>query len=158
MKEIEFIAHGSALHRDGLPTHAMLLDGVRALCGARGVSFTQFDRYKRDADGLFYVAGHFGLSESTNPITCKKCQERLFPVPDEFRKPIPIEVGEWRYMGHWIQDQREYPNLPPFISFPDDESEEIEAHWGSFAEVKRYCKANRNDSPKSKPSDWLAIE
>ena len=77
MKEIKFKAYSSALHRDSLPTHAMLLDDVKAICGASGVSFKEDAQYKRNTDGSFFVVGSFGYRKATNPITCKKCLNKI---------------------------------------------------------------------------------
>lgn len=156
MKEIEFKTYGSALHRDGLPTHAMLLDGVAAICGASGVSFTEDAQYKRNTDGSFFVMGNFGPRNSVNPITCKKCLGKLFPVMDEYHKLIPTEVGEYRYMGHWITDQRDWKSrgLAPWSTRADTLGGCSIPHY-AFLDAKAHCKNNRVDDPHTQVSDYI---
>lgn len=75
---------------------------------------------------------------------------------DEYRKPIPTEVGEYRYMGHWITDQREWKHkdLPPWVTIADTKDAVHEPHW-SFAAAKEWCKKNRINNPDTQVSDYI---
>lgn len=74
---------------------------------------------------------------------------------DEYKRPIPVEVGEYRYMGHFIQDQREWVGrgLPPWVTVGDTANAGHQGHF-SFADAKAYCKKNRIDNPDTQASDY----
>lgn len=70
-------------------------------------------------------------------------------VLDEYKRPVRIDGKQYRYMGHFIDDQREYLNLPPWCTIADTPGSAYEGHY-SFEAAKTHCKANRVDNPESK--------
>jgi len=75
---------------------------------------------------------------------------------DEYKKPVRVDTVQYRYMGHFIDDQREWVSrgLPPWATVADVDGADYEPHW-SFSDAKAYCKANRIDSPDTQVSDYL---
>jgi hypothetical protein len=57
------------------------------------------------------------------------------------KKPIKIEIGEWWYMGCFIQKQ-EHPKIKPFHIFKDTEMQESINTCSTFLEAKKICELN----------------
>lgn len=74
-------------------------------------------------------------------------------VLDEYKRPVKVADDQYRYMGHFIDDQREgYRNRTlwyPWVTVADLPGAGYEPHY-SFEAAKAHCKANRVDNPESK--------
>ena len=74
---------------------------------------------------------------------------------NEYKRPIRVDMVQYRYMGHFIDDQREWVGrgLPPWATIADTANAGYQGH-SSFADAKAYCKRNRIDNPDTQVSDY----
>lgn len=75
---------------------------------------------------------------------------------DEYKRPVRVDTVQYRYMGHFIDDQREWVGrgLPPWATIGDTSDCGYHGH-SSFADAKAYCKKNRIDNPDTQVSDYI---
>lgn len=109
-----FYTYYSSIPRDGLAVHLKQETGVRAICGASGVSFNDQNQYKWEV-GQFYRYSEnlykYDDQPNSNPITCPRCLKRmagLIRPDDENRGYI------WHYKGCEIVSNEGHPNLPKY--------------------------------------------
>lgn len=68
-------------------------------------------------------------------------------------KPIQIEIGEWLYMGCFIQEQK-YPGLLPFVIFDGTEQQNHIDTCMTFEQAKKIAEKNKIENPYYTPETF----
>lgn len=74
-----------------------------------------------------------------------------------YKKPVPIEIGEYWFNGNIIQLQS-HPKLLPFLVFQDKErvNDNITPQgFHTYKEAVQYCLSNPCNNPDRQPKDYL---
>lgn len=146
---IEFHQFGSTLSRDGLHMHMTQPEDLNAACGASGVSFSIFGKFKYENGEFFefFESSETWRKSQSNPISCKKCYNLLLDQHLATKKPVKVDIDEWYFWGCFITKDDGLTCRPRYQVCADVDGQEPSANVGTMKEAKQWCKDNRVMNP-----------